>query len=85
MITALTLVLAYLGIDVAKDKPNVILLLSERTLHRVFPNTPVGFEQLVAWCVFNFSSMVVRCAIWRRMFDLHPKLRILLMFPNRSG
>ncbi len=39
-----------LGIDVAKEKFNVCLInASDRLKHKVFPNTPAGFEQLSVW------------------------------------
>jgi transposase len=42
---------AYLGIDVSKATLDVALLRHEHTKsrHRVFPNTPSGHQQLVAW------------------------------------
>jgi transposase len=46
MITVLT---AFLGIDVAKTKLDVVLRLGERALHQVFANTPEGFAALDAW------------------------------------
>ena len=39
-----------LGLDVAKLKFNACLLCEDGKLrHRVFPNTPVGFAQLIEW------------------------------------
>ncbi|MCA1594065.1 MAG: IS110 family transposase [Acidobacteria bacterium] len=44
------MILPVLGIDIAKLKFNVCLINSEDKLkHKVFPNTPDGFTQLVAW------------------------------------
>jgi transposase len=38
-----------IGIDIAKAKFDVALLLGERTRHAAFSNTEAGFEQLLAW------------------------------------
>ena len=39
-----------LGIDISKAKFDVALLRDEGKLrHKVFPNTPSGFQQLSAW------------------------------------
>jgi transposase len=40
---------AYLGIDVAKEKVDCVLLVEQQSGYQVFANTPVGFEQLGAW------------------------------------
>lgn len=39
----------YLGIDVAKDKLDVALLIVEKYKHKVFANNIEGFKQLVDW------------------------------------
>ena len=41
--------LAYLGIDVAKEKVDCVLLVDAHSSYQVFTNTPAGFEQLGAW------------------------------------
>jgi transposase len=38
-----------LGIDIAKAKFDVALLMDERARHAAFPNTEAGFQQLLAW------------------------------------
>jgi transposase len=42
-------VCAYLGIDVAKAKLDVVLHFADRSIHQVFANTPQGFEALDSW------------------------------------
>ena len=37
------------GIDIAKAKFDVALLMGERARHAAFPNTEAGFQQLLAW------------------------------------
>jgi transposase len=49
MPTSSTHLRAYLGIDVAKLKLDVVLLLEERHTHRIFANTAEGFAALHAW------------------------------------
>ena len=42
-----------IGIDVAKEKLDVVVLLDEKTLKKrskKLPNTPEGYRQLVEWC-----------------------------------
>jgi transposase len=41
---------AILGIDIAKAKLDVCLLTPKKERHKVFANTPEGFEKLAAWC-----------------------------------
>ncbi len=48
MIAVLTMVTAYVGIDVAKTKLDVVLRLGERAIHQVFANTADGFAALDA-------------------------------------
>jgi transposase len=40
---------AFLGIDVAKEKVDSVLLVEQRSGYQVFANTPTGFEHLSAW------------------------------------
>lgn len=40
---------AYLGIDVAKDKVDCVLLVDAQSNYQVFANAPAGFEQLGDW------------------------------------
>jgi hypothetical protein len=40
---------AWLGVDVAKAKVDVVLLNEQRSSYRVFANTIAGFEQLCHW------------------------------------
>ncbi len=44
-----TLVCAYLGIDVAKAKLDIVLRRADHTVHHVFENSLTGFEQVHAW------------------------------------
>jgi transposase len=39
-----------LGIDVSKAKLDVCLLMGEKARHKVFANTPEGFEKMETWC-----------------------------------
>jgi transposase len=52
---------AYLGLDVAKDKLDVVLHQGNHKSHRVFFNTPAGFEQLHTWLGSLPSSQVLVC------------------------
>src|SRR5436853_5181057 len=49
MPTSPTQLRAYLGIDVAKLKLDVVLLLEDHHVHRIFANTMEGFAALQAW------------------------------------
>ncbi len=49
MSTSPTLMRASLGIDVAKLKLDVVLLLEDHHVHRVFANTEQGFAALHSW------------------------------------
>ena len=40
---------AYLGIDVAKEKVDCVLLVDSHSSYEVFTNTPAGFEHLGEW------------------------------------
>jgi len=44
MITVFPMLTAYVGIDVAKTKLDVVLRLGERAIHQVFANTPDGLS-----------------------------------------
>lgn len=44
-----TMTKAYLGIDIAKDKFDVALLLTEKFKTKSFSNTTKGFESLIIW------------------------------------
>lgn len=50
-----------LGIDVAKDTYVATLLQGERTRHRTFPNTPVGFGQMTKWLAKHKVTGVHAC------------------------
>jgi transposase len=52
---------AYLGLDVAKDKLDVVLHRGSQKSHRVFLNTAAGFQQLHAWMSGVPSSQVLVC------------------------
>lgn len=52
---------AYLGIDIAKAKFDVTLLVNEKTLHKVCKNTPEGFAELLAWLEKRKVSEVHAC------------------------
>ncbi len=49
MPTSSTLLRAYLGIDVAKLKLDVVLLLEDRHVHHIFANSEEGFAALHTW------------------------------------
>lgn len=56
------MILPALGIDIAKLKFNVCLINSKDTLkHKVFPNSPSGFTQLVAWLAQQNVERVHAC------------------------
>ena len=51
-----------LGIDIAKLKFNVCLINQNGKLkHKVFPNNPPGFEQLLAWLTKHGVERVHAC------------------------
>lgn len=52
---------AYLGIDVAKEKMDVLLLVEQRSSYRVFANLAAGFEQLSAWLQQEQIEQVHAC------------------------
>lgn len=49
MTALMAVVCAYLGIDVAKTKLDVVFHCADRSIHQVFANTPQGFEALHNW------------------------------------
>ena len=52
----------YLGIDISKSKLDVTLLLDDSRLHhRVFLNSPAGFNQLSAWLSKRHITQVHAC------------------------
>jgi len=64
MTAVLTIVTAYVGIDVAKTKLDVVLRLGERAIHQVFANTAEGFTALDAWLSsFGLSPVQVRICL----------------------
>jgi transposase len=52
---------AFLGIDVAKEKMDVLLLVDQRSSYRVFANIAAGFEQLSAWLQQEQIDQVHAC------------------------
>jgi transposase len=51
-----------LGIDISKSKFDVALLLDNGKLHhRVFPNTPAGYQQLAAWLIKQKAPTIHAC------------------------
>ena len=64
MIAVLTMVTAYVGIDVAKTKLDVVLRLGERSIHQVFANTAEGFAALDGWLLaFGLQASQVRICL----------------------
>lgn len=61
MLCVLPLLMAYLGIDVAKAKLDVVLLKGEQTFKGGFANTPAGFAQLLAWLKQRGVEQVYPC------------------------
>lgn len=50
--------MAFLGVDIAKKKLDVVLLNQQKPMHKVFPNTPAGFSQLLQWLQkFNINQL----------------------------
>jgi len=50
-----------LGIDIAKDKFDVALLLEGKSKHKIFSNTSVGMEQLCEWLTKQEVGQVHAC------------------------
>ena len=64
MVALITALAAYVGIDVAKGKLDVVLRLNERTLYQVFANTKDGFAALDAWLrSFELTPCQVRVCL----------------------
>lgn len=64
MVALMTVETAFLGIDVAKLKLDVVLRRDEHALHQVFANTPEGFAALDAWlCSFALTQSQVRICL----------------------
>ena len=64
MTAVLTIVTAYVGIDVAKTKLDVVLRLGERAIHQVFATTAEGLTALDAWLSsFGLSPAQVRICL----------------------
>ena len=64
LIAVLTTWTAYVGIDVAKTKLDVVLRLGERAIHQVFANTAAGFAALDGWLSsFALSPAQVRVCL----------------------
>jgi transposase len=61
MLTALSVMMLYMGIDVAKAKLDVVVLVNGKPLAQTFANTPVGFEALLAWVRAFGSAQVHAC------------------------
>lgn len=58
------MLLFYLGLDVAKQKLDVTLLLDPEMLRkrqRAFPNTPAGYQSLVQWCQHHTGAAPSVC------------------------
>jgi transposase len=53
--------LAFLGIDVAKEKMDALFLVGQRSGYRVFANTSIGFEQLNEWLQHEHIHQVHAC------------------------
>jgi len=52
---------AYLGMDVAKEKVDCVLLVDAHSSYQVFANTPAGFEHLGDWLRREQVSSVHAC------------------------
>jgi transposase len=50
-----------LGLDVAKRKFDAALLLHDRTHHRLFPNNPTGFAELLRWVRQQATDLLHAC------------------------
>ena len=60
----MTVMTAFLGIDVAKLKLDVVLRLGQRAIHQVFAHTPEGFAALDAWLLsFGLTASQVRICL----------------------
>jgi transposase len=61
MLTALSLMMLYVGIDVAKAKLDVVVLINGKPLAQTFANTPSGFEALLAWLAQFGAAQIHAC------------------------
>jgi|SRR5579885_243391 len=62
--TLIAVIAAFVGIDVAKTKLDVVLRLGERALHQIFANTTEGFVALDAWLrSFGLPTCQVRVCL----------------------
>lgn len=61
MLTTLSVMILYLGIDVAKAKLDVTVLINGKPLSQVFANTPAGFEALLIWVQAFGAAQVHAC------------------------
>lgn len=52
---------AVLGIDIAKAKFQVALLVDDKIRHKTFVNTPTGFQQLAEWLHRHAGAAVHAC------------------------
>lgn len=50
-----------LGVDIAKKKFDVCLLIGSKERHKVFHNNKEGFEKLVAWCNNHGAVLIHLC------------------------
>ncbi len=50
-----------LGVDIAKKKFDVCLLIGSKERHKVFRNNKEGFEKLVAWCNNHGAVLIHLC------------------------
>lgn len=53
--------LPVLGIDIAKAKFDVVLLINQRSLHKEFSNTEAGFAKLALWLDKYHATQVHAC------------------------
>ena len=81
---------SFLGIDISKETFHASLLSDRGEAKKVFPNTPKGFEQLVAWLKNRHADDVHACmeatgAYWEALaLYLHGlKLRVSVINPAR--
>ena len=61
MLTALSLAMLFVGIDVAKVKLDVVVLVNGKPLAQTFANSPAGFEALQAWLASFGAAQVHAC------------------------
>ena len=81
---------SFLGIDISKETFHASLLSDRAESKKVFPNTPKGFEQLVAWLKNRHADDVHACmeatgAYWESLaYYLHElALRVSVINPAR--